>query len=139
MRNLHIEWQKKYEIGIEEIDFQHKYFLKTIGRIAALLNASEDKKYQAALISEVNAYAAFHFLSEENLMTQYGYPGLAEHRSQHFDLIQELSVRQSIFLGERSRENVNDLIDFLLTWFYSHTVSVDKCFANYLNLLGKET
>ena len=40
-------------------------------------------RHCSALIAELNAYARFHFISEENMMARAGYPDLEAHRKHH--------------------------------------------------------
>ena len=82
MNNEFIEWLTKYEIGIEDIDLQHHFFFNLINRLAGELTRSDDLNYQNALVSELNAYARFHFISEENMMFRVGYPESVNHKKQ---------------------------------------------------------
>ena len=132
-----IDWDKKYELGIEDIDFQHHYFLNLINRMAEELAQSDDMAYRTAVISELNAYARFHFISEENLMTRAGYPGVERHRKHHRDLLDELSSRQSELGIRKSNDAADKVIDFLINWFLSHTAEEDRRFAEYLREPGQ--
>ena len=33
MSGIHIHWKSEYDLGIEDIDFQHHYFLNLINRL----------------------------------------------------------------------------------------------------------
>lgn len=124
-----IVWGSAYEIGIEEIDLQHHYFVALINRLRDELG-SDDPEYRARLIQELDAYAKFHFISEENLMYRVGYPGLEAHALQHFALIDALSVKQVQFgQGETS---VDEIIDFLGDWFVGHTRGEDRRIAEFI-------
>lgn len=127
-----LTWQEEYETGIDEIDFQHQYFLKLIRRIKRLLQDTHDLKCQTALIAELNAYARFHFISEENLMTLYGYPDIDSHKNHHYNIIQELSIKQANLDVFQTQMDIEKLIQFLVTWFIDHTTGVDKEFSLFL-------
>lgn len=139
MKHQLIEWKHDYELGIEDIDFQHHFFVKLINRIANELAMTSDLNYQGALINELHTYACFHFMSEENMMYRAGYPDLEKHRNFHHELIDKISDKQCyLFLNRSSKdiEKTSDflerIIDFLLNWFLSHTMNEDKLFADYL-------
>jgi hemerythrin len=119
-----IAWSTDYLVGIDEIDFQHQYFLKLIYRLSSELETSHDLRYRLLLLQELNKYAKFHFLSEENIMCAIGYPELEEHRKLHFELVETLSVKSGYF--EAGQIPVSEIIDFLQDWFLEHTVEVDK-------------
>lgn len=129
MAKEHIEWLDKYVLGVQEIDLQHHYFVDLINRFLDEMGEA-DEAYTERLIDELDAYAKFHFISEENLMYKAGYPGLDEHSRHHFDLIQTLNVKQTLFSqGEVSAEEITD---FLRTWFIHHSMQEDRRFTDYL-------
>lgn len=43
------------------------------------------------MIDEICMYARYHFLSEENVMRNHGYPDYLLHKKHHIDLIDELN------------------------------------------------
>lgn len=137
MSHENIVWNAIYELGIEDIDYQHHYFLNLINRLTDELQKVEDERYKLTLISELNAYARFHFISEENMMQREGYPRLQEHREHHHDLIDQLSIRQNMLLLKDSEKEANEIIDFLVNWFLNHTNHEDRLFADYLHAKNK--
>jgi len=126
----HIDWSTKYEMGIEEIDLQHHYFLDLINRLAGELTVAEDPHYRQALFKELGAYAHFHFISEENIVYRAGYAALNEHKGHHDLLVDRLNVHKLEF--EEGRIRAEEIIDFLLLWFIKHTLGEDKKFADFL-------
>ncbi|MDJ0834596.1 MAG: bacteriohemerythrin [Gammaproteobacteria bacterium] len=128
-----IHWKDKYKLDIEIIDLQHQYFADLINRLSVQLNQTDNLQYQAALISELNAYARFHFISEENLMQQAGYPGLQQHKKLHHDLMDQLSVKESRLELNHGESEAESIIDFLRDWFLHHTVVEDRKFADYFH------
>ncbi len=131
MKNSHIEWSSSYELGIEDIDFQHHFFLNLINRLADEMRTAEHLKYRTALIAELNAYARFHFISEENMMTKAGYPGLENHKKHHRELIDQLSSKGNRLVKFQSDKEAGEIIEFLLNWFIQHTMHEDRLFADY--------
>lgn len=130
MTSERIDWAKKFELGVQEIDLQHHFFVDLINRLVDELGSS-DEAYQMRLIQELDAYAKFHFISEENLMFKERFSGLEEHNHKHFELIQNLNVKQMLFsTGTLSAE---EIIDFLRSWFVQHTMKEDMKFADYLD------
>ncbi len=129
-----IDWSNKYELGIEDIDLQHHYFLNLINKISDLLKDSNHKDYKIRLITELNAYARFHFISEENMMLASGYPEWAEHKRLHRHLLEDLSGKESqIGLHPSSDSDLEDIVDFLANWFSTHTLEEDKKFAEFFH------
>lgn len=120
-----LHWDARYLTGIEEVDFQHHYFLDLINRLSQELKSTEDLHYRQRLIAELVKYAEFHFLSEENLMMRDGYPGLAVHHGLHLQLVEELSSRSV-------EQSLEELLDFLVRWFTHHTVEEDGKYGRFV-------
>lgn len=125
-------WKACYELGVEDIDLQHHFFFNLINRLAKELLLADNVQQRGELINELNAYAKFHFISEENMMRKSGYPHLSYHRNLHVELIEQLSTRGSMLLLSASPEAIESIIAFLGEWFLQHTREVDRKFARYL-------
>lgn len=119
-----ILWIPDFETGVEEIDLQHHYFVDLINRLSRLLPRTEDRAYQARLLSELIKYAQFHFVSEENIMYSIGYEGLEQHKNLHFDLLNILNAKIGMF--QQDMAEADEVIGFLREWFVMHTLAEDK-------------
>ncbi|MET0071982.1 MAG: bacteriohemerythrin [Candidatus Thiodiazotropha sp.] len=131
MQNKLEGWSEKYELGIEEIDLQHHYFLDLIARLANELQSSNDHYYHKSLFIELGLYTHFHFISEENLMYRASFPGLKEHKKFHNQLIDGLNRNKLLF--EDGHIQAIHVVEFLEQWFLNHTVGEDRKFAEFLN------
>ena len=129
-----VKWDDKYKIGVEDIDLQHHYFLNLINRIENEIKKADNYEYVKSLVSELNAYTKFHFLSEEGMMLHSGYPKLEEHKQLHYDLIQSLGTEQYKLLTyyQKGDERMFEIIKFLIEWFISHTNKEDREYAKFL-------
>lgn len=129
-----ITWKKEYEVGILEIDAEHRVFVKTIQKINDAYVNNYDKKYIGSLIRELYKYVDFHFLSEENIMLHMKYPEYAAHKQEHLILLEKLTE----IIGSFDIEFIDrkELIAFLIKWFYEHTVRIDQKFARFLRRSG---
>ena len=133
-----LEWSSEFELGVEEIDLQHRYFLMLINRLHQALLGGENHAFQVSLLKELNAYAKFHFISEENMMRQAEYAHLAEHQRHHVALIDRLNGKESILAVRYSADDARLVIEFLVEWFKEHTAGEDLRFAEFLHRQGAE-
>jgi len=125
-----IKWKDDYMLGNQLIDRQHQIFASLINKLIRAQNKKRDTYYLNRLIMEIQKYAEFHFISEENYMIDIEYPALSEHQQQHIMLIEQFSVAiNSIELGQKS---LDDFAHFLFNWFKKHTVSKDRLFVDFL-------
>ena len=120
-----LQWDRGFETGIEEVDAQHRYFLHLINRLGQELQSAQDENYRSRLVRELFKFAEFHFMSEENLMMRYGFPGLADHREIHRQLIEELS-------GQVFFSSLESLLKTVSEWFVQHTVTSDRAFGEFV-------
>jgi hemerythrin len=125
MKTAELHWKAAYDTGVEEIDLQHRYFLALINRLRIELDGCDDATYRRRLLDELARYAAFHFISEENLMLKFGYPGYEQQRRLHLELIDQLSWRMQ-------SPSHGDLFDFLIGWFVHHTVEEDHGIGEFV-------
>ncbi len=127
---MSMEWQKKFEVGHNKIDMEHRVFFELVKSIAAAeaQGASRDKIRR--LIAETTKYAEFHFLSEENIMIDVGYPEFEEHRELHKSLLRKM--QKYVVSFESGDSDIHDLVDFLVDWFVKHTTTKDLLLSKYI-------
>ncbi|UFS70002.1 hemerythrin family protein [Geomonas sp. RF6] len=132
---MKVQWQDSLEIGIIDIDIQHKLLFD---KVNAFLTACETK----AGLDEINrlfwfleAYALTHFREEERLMQEIMYPDLVKHKERHLAFVKEVNV-----LKERLRqEGPTDTLTasaklFISEWLYEHISKMDRALEEYVVL-----
>jgi hemerythrin len=82
------------------------------------------------IMLEIKKFTEFHFLSEENLMAELHYPGLADHERIHSELLAVLNV----FIAKinRKQETPEEILPQIVTWVTNHVVSEDLKIAEYV-------
>jgi hemerythrin len=128
--SIDLGWDSKFEIGHERIDFEHRIFLGLIRDLSAEVEKDVDSERIGRILREIVKYAEFHFVSEENIMTDISYPDLVEHRCHHEMLLAQLADR---IQGYRvTRELPDAIVSFLFQWFALHTSQEDKKIAQFV-------
>ena len=118
------DWDPKYNIGVEDIDLQHRYFFRLIDRLTNELKENDNKNYLFRLLEELKMYSKFHFLSEENTMGRLEFPDLPNHKAHHVDLLEKLNIQCGMF--ETGMAHSSAMISFLQEWFKEHTMREDQ-------------
>lgn len=125
------EWKEKYELGIENIDNQHKQILILINKIFnALKHSSRDKRFIEMVLNTLDAYVKEHFRFEEKLHAATKYPLTQDHKKQHRLFEQKVSSLNEKFTKEFF--DLRDVLDFLMGWFLEHTQDSDKQFSKFI-------
>jgi hemerythrin len=128
---MKIEWDKKFEIGHDRIDSEHRIFLGLILELDRRVDAAEPHESLLRTIREIEAYARFHFLSEENIMIDLGYPELESHRAEHRMLL--ASIEDRVYGFSRGDSTAAEIVTYTFEWFALHTTQVDKKIAAYID------
>jgi hemerythrin len=123
-------WDPKYEIGHALIDSQHKIFLMLLNKLAVVSKSAPERDYLFRVLHELQRYAEFHFLSEENLMIESHYPEIARHEQIHSKILMELGLL--IDHVAQNRANVDDVVTFVKNWVFDHIAREDQKIATYI-------
>lgn len=129
-----VTWKKSYTVGNEQIDDEHKVFIKIIGRINEAVVKQKSLEDIKRIMRELRTYAAFHFVSEENIMIDSAFPELGEHKKEHEKLL--ITLDRKIEEITSLKEHPRTIIFFLIDWFVDHTTTRDIKLAKHLRYIA---
>jgi hemerythrin len=125
-----VVWDKKFEVGHERIDSEHRIFLNLIREVSLMPERRVSKERIQRHLDEFKKYARFHFTSEENIMLDIAYPDYESHSKEHEVLLAQLDER--VFEYEKGRLILDDVVSFLFEWFALHTTQIDTRLSGYI-------
>ncbi len=135
-----ILWNDSFLTGIDRIDEQHKVLVNTLNEANARLAGNVTRELLEQITRDLLSYAIYHFETEETLMQEYGYAGLAtgdaeKHRQEHRSFSQQVvALREGLRDGRLvTRE---ELLSFLNNWLINHILYTDKQLGEFLNNHG---
>ena len=131
-----LEWTSALEVGIADIDSQHRELFARVARVrdAAFSGATSEV---ARTIGFLVAYVGFHFEAEERLMRETEYPGLVEQVRQHADFNRRLRSLVPHWESEGgSTALLLALTGALDLWLRDHVTSCDQRFGDFLRDRG---
>jgi hemerythrin len=126
-----LEWRSEYEVGIKEIDRQHKEILGILKRLSTQRKDQERDAVREALMQLVS-YIDRHFALEEELMDRHAYPGFDAQKDAHDAFVDTVCDNLRDFLKNRRVVPVN-VFNFVWDWFSAHIVRMDRQYIPYLN------
>ncbi len=85
-----IEWQKHFELGIRDVDAEHRELIELINQVHRHLEAGELGDPVSAVLGDIHAQIAAHFALEERIMSQRRYRHYDEHKADHEALLDEI-------------------------------------------------
>ncbi|WP_185969077.1 bacteriohemerythrin [Carboxylicivirga sp. M1479] len=130
--NKKITWKAEWNIGINRIDFEHKIFLELIDSLRNEIKKNSTWEILSRIIREIEKYAEFHFISEENFLFFIDYPQYIEHQEAHYILLERLNI------AKHKVDDLCELLEFIYEWFIDHTLKEDIKITEYLKENGKE-
>jgi hemerythrin len=120
-----LEWKDSYNIGVKEIDNQHRGLFDIISKLFTSQLYEPDGKYFFLMMNTFVEYTQVHFSTEERYMQEAEYPKFAEHRHEH-----ELFIAQLVKILKDIEKKEPDIesktLSFLKDWYLDHILGTDR-------------
>ena len=126
------EWNDDLSVGVQEIDEDHKKIIKYYNELFAACMVSMGPAVVLETLEKLIEYTKCHFQREEALMEKEGYPGLAEQRHEHEELIRTVEEVQKKAKSDPDHEFSNDVLGFVSSWIRNHILESDLALARYI-------
>ena len=123
-------WNASLETGQMLMDLEHRLLFLLFRRLDVAVKTGHPRAAVNHIVNEVIRFVEFHFVSEENIMRETGYPELLEHQALHAELLATLRVHASKVVGHS--ELPADLLAFINRWQVEHIAYHDQHMALYV-------
>lgn len=126
-----IEWHPKLNIGVEQIDEQHKRLVQLANNLISAIQTGVAEDILEVICKELHEYTVFHFRDEELLMQEVGYPHLEQHQKKH----REITDQVQAYLDALERDNnvpPQDVLDFMGDWLVEHIIYMDMKIGDHI-------
>jgi hemerythrin-like metal-binding protein len=130
-----MRWSEQYSVGVKALDDEHEEMMRPLNEIHAAAMKGKIGEVASRLLDQVTSTSREHFSTEEALMEQTKYPGLAEHRAIH----QALLTKAAEFVARHDRgdnESYVHLLYFVREWFLDHMLQQDRKYTVWMNEHG---
>ncbi len=127
-----IVWEdKKYSVGQEELDNQHKKIFELINQLSAQGQVDVDSELVSTVLEELLHYSEEHLRYEEEVLMQCSYEDFDAHRQQHWQYLEKIS---NLSVAAMAHENKvpDEIIMFLREWWTGHILSEDMKYRSAL-------
>lgn len=132
-----LEWSDDIRLGVPSIDAEHRHLLELTNDFLTAARGEALMPQLAAILGELIEHSRAHFLAEERLLDQCGYPQLAAHKAEHARLLMEAQQLHARFsLPEESFRLTMETAQYLQHWLLDHIINNDKPFRSFLMRLG---
>jgi hemerythrin-like metal-binding protein len=128
-------WKNDWEVGVREIDAQHRQLVSLLNQLHAAMKDGKGKAVVGAILDSLIYYTKAHFSTEERLMQQCSYRDLVAHQREHNLLTAKVLDFQRTFKSG-GMVITADLMHFLSKWMQEHICGSDKKYAPFLHAHG---
>jgi len=129
-----VEWDKKYSIGVSEIDKQHKRLMEILNDTIKHSNGVkiDERKYFNKNRKKAEKYLKKHFETEEKILSKTNYKKLEEHKAEHKKFLDEI-VKINEEIDKNIREiNLFNSTAYIKEWLLNHIKNYDKKADKYI-------
>jgi hemerythrin len=130
-----LTWNRVSSVGVRAMDQQHGVLMDTLHDIRQAVMQGAGRERVTRELSRLLEFTRQHFLSEERLLEQMGFPALEHHREAHARLLKQL---QSLL--ERAKHGNGAQMQAAAVapreWFVDHIEQMDANYGEWLNERG---
>lgn len=124
-----VSWSSDYNLGLEEIDGQHRYLIDLINELWHGIVHRAHLDDLMFVMTELERYTVNHFTAEEVFMRAVDYPDFEAHRKSHrYFTVFIAEHKQKISRGESVSLEV---LHYLKDWLVNHILKDDKSYASF--------
>ena len=130
---MSVNWRDYFNIGIPEIDSQHRELFSRLDKLEVALKDGKGREIIIKTFHFLDQYVHVHFNAEEQLQSFYNYPHQAMHVTEHNTFKKRLSELEARLASEDPSEKLAAHTHaFLTQWLISHVTGLDKELAGYI-------
>jgi hemerythrin len=130
-----ITWNPAFSVKVKQFDDQHIRLVDMINELYDAMKAGNGSETVAKILGQLVDYTVTHFTDEEQRLSQYAYPDLEAHKSEHEKLVRQVLDLQQKFEAGQAILTINVMM-FLKDWLMKHIQGDDKKYGDYLNDRG---
>ena len=132
-----LTWSCASTVGVRAMDDQHGILMDTMNELRLAAVRGSGRELVSEVLDRLIEFTRMHFWSEEQLLEEYRFPGLAEHRKLHHTILaQILESAHRLQYGEGVE--MQSLLCYLRDWFLQHIEESDHQYGPWLNERGIE-
>lgn len=124
----YVQWETKYETQIALIDSQHRMLFNLINELYNAMKLGKSNTVLSEILTELINYTDYHFKAEEELMEEYQYFDLEQHKKEHKSFVQKVLFFYQRYIADEAALSI-EILEFLTDWLSEHILIKDQKFA----------
>lgn len=135
MGTRHLKWSFNLSTRLAELEDAHRELDNLYDRILRACENDTRVSTVGERIRSFLAYARWHFVEEEHLMSQLDYRGYMDHKADHQRLLRDAEDFVESFGGAPRSEDSSAIVSYFKYWLTRHMVGQDSDLLQFLNTL----
>lgn len=128
---MKVELLQTFITGHPVIDDEHRKIVDAINDVADAVSAGDYDRC-ATLLDDFLQICTDHFASEEQLLAELGYPGLADHVVFHKELLIKAKAVKILCMDMGNPDHIQHCFDEMATLLIQDVVQGDMQFVSFL-------
>ncbi len=120
-----LDWNSSLSVDVSAMDDEHKKLITLINNLNEAMKLGKTKDEMDRVFNELARYTQSHFASEERYMEKIGYPGAAQQKKEHAELMTQVAAFKADYDAGKAMISVK-LMGFLRDWVRNHIQKSDK-------------
>ncbi|MBK6734830.1 MAG: hemerythrin family protein [bacterium] len=120
-----LDWNSSLSVDESGMDEEYKKLINLVNNLNEAMKQGKTKDEMDRVFGELARYTQSHFASEERYMEKIGYPGLAQQKKEHAELMKQVSAFKAEYDAGKAMISVK-LMGFLRDWVRNHIQKSDK-------------
>ena len=136
-----IEWREAMSIDGGPIDDDHRFWMKLASDIDLAFENGVNRDAILEFLKKFKYYTLYHFVREEAIQKEIGYPYIEQHAEKHKQLVSVVDNAVKLFeqdiSDDKSERLRNDVARLLNAWIVGHIVKQDMPMRDYIRMHRK--
>ena len=120
-----IEWNDGLNLGVKDIDDDHKKLLRIINDLSDAINNNETKNVIETVFKEIQKHTKDHFSREETYLEECQCTKLEDHIKKHRAFCAELLELKTKALSSQNNISAQDVSIYITEWLLKHIIEED--------------
>lgn len=130
-----LTWNHACSVDIRAMDDQHGILMDTVNELRLALVGGSGREQICELLDQLIEFTRMHFFSEEQLMQQTSFPGLADHRAEHHRMLAEM-LRAAHRLQHGEEVQIRQMLLALRGGYLEHIGGLDREYGPWMRERG---
>ena len=119
-----IRWSQSYELGIPELDVQHRMLFNIVKILVDSVNNSRESEVVEGVLDELGRYTLYHTETEETFFEDT--ENHKEHIREHIKFKEEVAELKAIYENTPDKAFAEMMLLYLQSWIETHVTGMDR-------------